>query len=177
MNNKDDILDLNYKDSDIVNIYNNINNLATIKVSSKKMYDEIDLELNKITNEYLKEWQKKQDEIREMTGKFMTKIHNLKGYDINKDVLKCENINIETISSILNVENKYVSELVSILNTIARHGNIYQNTINQVIPHIAKQIELKTQENGIINYLYSNLYDKLSNDEITKLIEEIKDNN
>ena len=177
MDNREDILNSNYNDSDIVNIYNDINNLATIKLSAKKMYDEIDLELNKIANEYLKEWQQKQQEIIDMTGRFMTKIHNLKGFNINKEVLNCENINIETVSSILNVENKYVSELVSILNTIARHGNIYQNTINQVIPHIAKQIELKTQENGIINYLYSNLYDKLSNEEITKLIEEIKNNN
>lgn len=173
MENKENKLD--YNNNDINNMYNELTNLAIVKVSAKKMYDEIDLELNKITNEYLKEWQKKQDEIREMTGKFMTKIHNLKGYDINKDVLRCENINIETISSILDVKNKYVSELIPILNTIARYrGDIYQNTINQVIPCIAKQIELKTHENGMINYLYSNLYDKLSNDEITKIIEEIK---
>ena len=148
--------------------------MSNIKINAKQMYDELNPELNKIVNDYLKEWKKKQDEIREMTGNFMSKIHNLKGYDINEEVLRCENINIETISSILNIENKYVSELVTILNTIARHRDIYQNTINQVIPHIALQIELKTHENGVINYLYSNLYDKLSNDEITKLIEEIK---
>ena len=148
--------------------------LSKIKINAKQMYDELDPELNKIVNEYLKEWKKKQDEIRELTGNFMSKIHNLKGYDINEEVLRCENINIETISSILNVENKYVSELVPILNTIARYKDAYQNTINRVIPHIALQIELKTHENGVINYLYSNLYDKLSNDEITNIIEEIK---
>ena len=175
MENKENVLD--YNNNDINNIYNDITNLAIVKARAKKMYNEIDLELNKIANEYLKEWEKKQDEIREMTGKFMSKIHNLKGYDINEEILKCENINIETISSILNVENKYVSELVPILNTISRHRDIYENTINWVIPYIAQQIELKTHENGIINYLYSNLYDKLSNDEITKLIEEIKNNN
>lgn len=117
-----------------------------------------------------------QYEISEMTRKFMSKIHNLKGYDINEEVLKCENLNLETISSILNVENKYVSELVTILNTIAHVRGIYENTINQVIPHIAQQIELKTHENGMINYVYSKLYDKLSNDDITNLIEEIKNN-
>ena len=140
------------------------------------MYDEIDSELNKLVKEYLEEWKKMQYEIRIMTGKFMSKIHNLKGYDISEEVLKCENLNLETISSILNVENKYVSELVTILNTIAHHRDMYENTINQVIPQIAQQIELKTHENGIINYIYSNLYDKLSNDDITNLIEEIKNN-
>ena len=119
-----------------------------------------------------------------MTSLFLYKtkfnIHELsKSFDKiidlpSEEVLKCENLNLETISSILNIENKYVSELVTILNTIAHHRDMYENTINQVIPQIAQQIELKTHENGIINYIYSNLYDKLSNDDITKLIEEIK---
>lgn len=149
--------------------------IETIKMKAKKMYSEIDSELNLIVNEYLKEWSNKQRDILEMTLNFLSKVHDLKGFDINDEVLKCEKINMDTISSILNVENKYVSELVSILNTIAgKHGDPYKNTINEVIPYIAKQIDLKTHENSFVNYLYANLYDKLSNDEINEIIDEIK---
>lgn len=138
------------------------------------MYAEIDPKLTKIAEEYLNEWRNMRFEIIKMTENFVSKIRNLKGYEVNEEALRCENINLDTLFSILDIENKYVNELISILITIARHRDIYENTINKVIPEIALQIKLKTHENEIINYIYSNLYDKLSNDEITKLIEEIK---
>lgn len=147
--------------------------IEDIKAKAKRMYKEIDPKINEIAKEYLEEWRKLQDTINKTTGNFISKIHHLTDCKINEEVLKCENLNSNTIFSILNINDKYVSDLMSMLITIGHHRNIYDNTINRVIPEIAKQIELKTHENGVINYVYSNLYDKLSNEEITKIIEEV----
>ena len=40
--------------------------------------------------------------------------------------------------------------------------------------NVVKNIELKTNENYVSNFLYSNLYEKLSDEEITKIFNDIK---
>ena len=59
-----------------------IENFESIKVKAKKMYAEIDPKLTKIAEEYLNEWRNMRFEIIKMTENFVSKIRNLKGYEV-----------------------------------------------------------------------------------------------
>lgn len=146
----------------------NSDEIDIIIKNAKKMYELVDKDLNDACREYLLELEKIKNQISKIATDFSVKLLKMNKNNIVLD-LKKEQINLET----LNLDNKQTDELIAIFNAINHYsylGTSFDNTVNGIIPNIINRLDMITNENQVINYLYSNLYSTLSDEEIKKYL-------
>jgi len=151
----------------------NSDKLQQVITRAKEMYKDVDKDINKACIEYFQELGKIKNQLEMTTIHFSDKLHKMNKYNTAQNLHK-EQINIDS----LNLEKKNPDELIAIFNAIGHYsflGDIIENTINNVIPTIIRYLDIRTNENSVINYLYTNLYTTLSYQEINDIFKSIKE--
>ena len=151
----------------------NSDKVQQVITQAKEMYKYVDKDINEACREYFLELEKIQNQLEMITIHFSDKLHKMNKYNLDQD-LKKEQINVDS----LNLEKKNPDELIAIFNAIEHYsflGDIIENTINNVIPTIIRYLDMSTNENSVINYLYANLYSTLSEKEINDIFKFIKE--
>ena len=150
----------------------NSDEISTIIKNAEKMYEFVDKDLNDACRKYLIELENIKNQVSAIASDFSIKLLKMNKSNIAQG-LKKEQISIDSLS--LNKKNP--DELISIFNALGHYsylGTTLENTINGVIPSIINYLDMHTNENNVINYLYSNLYSTLSEDEIKDIFAKIK---
>lgn len=128
--------------------------------------------MNVACRDYLQELDKIKNKVSDITAEFSVKLLKMNKSNIVQGLEKNE-INIES----LKLNNKNPDELIAIFNSLGHYsflGSTLDNTINGVIPTIVRYLDMSTDENQVMNYLYANLHSLLSNEQIKNIFDNIK---
>lgn len=151
----------------------NSDKVQQVIIQAKEMYKYVDRDLNEACRKYLLELENIKGQLSMIAVHFSDKLYKMNKSNIAND-LKMEQMNIAS----LNLEKKSPDELVAIFNAIGHYsflGDTIENTMNNVIPTIIRHLDVKTNENTVKNYLYTNLYSILSEKEINNIFQSIKE--
>ena len=157
-------------------INNKSNDIERIIIEAREKYADVNPELNKRLNAFLDEQNRLIKQISALERNLMNYFYE------NNMVKKNHNFDITTDDFFsIKFEEKNVEELIFLLN-IGLHYKLITNISEEFIKkdfftRLVKEIQLKTHENYVSNFLYSNLYDKLSDSDINKIFNDIKTNN
>ncbi|HHX70235.1 MAG TPA: hypothetical protein GX708_19565 [Gallicola sp.] len=152
------------------------NDIEQIIEQAKNKYRDINMQLNNELKKFLNEYNKHVEDIKRLKNDLLSELSQTKNFQkINDDSV----VN-ELYNNSVDIENKSVNELINLLMDSCHYNLPKLNTEEELklnfFINVVKNIELKTNENYVSNFLYSNLYEKLSDEEITKIFNDIKTN-
>lgn len=152
------------------------NEINDITFQATNKYKDVNIKLNNELKKFLNEYDNHIKEISRLKSNLLNILTETKNFQKINNASITDNFDINN----LNIEDKSVNELINLLMDDNHYGlarlTEEEYFKNNFFIQVIKNMELKTNENYVLNFLYSNLYEKLSNEEITKIFNEIKVN-